>query len=101
MSILYIHTLCKNITNNEIEVLTYFGDCKETNKDLELINIIVELIDSNNNFKFKENILEYFDNYNNYYIFMQKYFKCIPTKIYSIKLLKTSNIIDIHDNKKS
>lgn len=109
MAILYIHTRCATettinelddlIIEDEIETLTYFGECKETNKDLDLINSITEYIDANNNFNFEEKIIDkYFDNYHKYYMFMQKYFKCIPIKIYSIKLLK---IIDVYDIKKS
>ena len=104
MAYVYIHTRCATETNiddliieDEIETLTYFGECKETSKDLELINVIANYIDSDNNFNFEEEfiMIKYFDNYHKYCIFMQKYFKCIPLKIYSIKLLKISNITDI------
>jgi hypothetical protein len=61
--------------------------------------IFFEYIVGDYNFNFEEKIIDkYFDNYHKYCMFMQKYFKCIPIKIYSIKLLK---IIDVYDIKKS
>ena len=109
MAYVYMHTRCATETNiddliieDEIETLIYFGECKETDKDLELINVITDYIDSDNNFNFEEEfIIKYFDNYHKYCIFMQKYFKCIPLKIYSIKLLKISYLTCIYENKRS